>query len=241
MLPGPFAPWTPQRPLHLYATMRSASEVGGDLYDHFTMHDGRLCFMIGDVSGKGAAAAMFMARMRSLVRLSIDLWERFTPREVAPSTVMRAVNRELFAENGERMFVTLFLGFFDAATGSVVYANAGHPLPCVIRAGDPVDTVPGRPDPPIGVRPDMEYVERTMTLCPGDVLFAYTDGVTEAGNGGEELFGEERLQQVLRAAHGRSPVQVVEAVAGAVARFTGGAAPTDDMTMLSLQWQPITT
>jgi len=238
MLPAPFPGWTPQRPLRLHASMRSASEVGGDLYDHFAMEDGRVCFMIGDVSGKGAAAAMFMARMRSLVRLATGLWERFTPHKATPSEIVRAVNSELFAENGERMFVTLLVGFIDIRSGRVVYTNAGHPAAWLIPAEGPLVRVAGPPETPIGVRPDVRYSERSTVLDPGETLFAFTDGVTEAASARGDLFGEDRLREVLESARGCMPAQIVAAVDGAVARFTGDAPPADDMTMLSLQWLP---
>jgi sigma-B regulation protein RsbU (phosphoserine phosphatase) len=239
MLPGPFPSWTAQRPLSLHASMRSASEVGGDIYDHFAMDDGRVCFMVGDVSGKGAAAAMFMARMRSLVRLATGLWARFTPDRATPSKIVRAVNAELFAENGERMFVTLLLGFIDTASGQVAYTNAGHPAAWVIPADGPLARLAGPPEPPIGVRPDVEYSERSTVLTPGEILFAFTDGVTEAASDAGDLFGDERLEAVLEASRQATPAQLVAAVDEAVARFTGEAAPADDMTMLALQWQPL--
>ena len=238
MLPPRFPEWTAARPVHLHAAMEPAREVGGDLYDMFWMDDGRLCFMVGDVSGKGAAAAMFMARMRSLVRLAVGLWQRFDRANVTPSAVARAVNRELFEENSGRMFVTLFLGFLDPATGRIAFANAGHPAPFVIPGKGELRRVDEKPEPPLGVRVDMAYTERSVDLVPGDSLFVFSDGVTDAADGEETLFGEARLGQVLDASRGDGVAALVDAVSRAVHAFGGAEPRADDVTMLALQWSP---
>ncbi|HET7731879.1 MAG TPA: SpoIIE family protein phosphatase [Usitatibacter sp.] len=238
MLPPRFPQWTAERPVHLHAAMEPAREVGGDLYDMFWMDDGRLCFMVGDVSGKGAAAAMFMARMRSLVRMSVSLWQRFAPRTATPSAVARAVNGELFEENTGRMFVTLFLGFLDPYNGRLAYANAGHPPPFMMPRREALRRVVAQPEPPLGVRRDMAYSERTLDLAPGDALFIFSDGVTDAADVGEALFGEARLEQVLEDSRDGSVEDMVGAVRAAVDAFSGEAGRSDDVTMLALRWQP---
>ncbi|MDO8534104.1 MAG: response regulator, partial [Xanthobacteraceae bacterium] len=131
MLPHAFPAWSQEEPVQVHALMEPAREVGGDLYDFFYAGGGMFCFLVGDVSGKGAPAAMFMARTRSLVRIAVELWRRFAAEDTTPARIAEAVNRELYQDNRELMFVTLFLGFLDTRTGVLAYTNAGHPAPHV--------------------------------------------------------------------------------------------------------------
>ena len=133
MLPLVFPACTPEQPVEIHALMEPAREVGGDLYDFFYASEHLFCFLVGDVSGKGAAAAMFMARTRSLVRMAVQLWRKTSDNQITPMRIVEAVNHELCQNNRDRMFVTLFLGVLDTKTGVLTYVNAGH-LPPVRAA-----------------------------------------------------------------------------------------------------------
>jgi sigma-B regulation protein RsbU (phosphoserine phosphatase) len=216
--------------------MDPAREVGGDLYDAFYAPDGLFCFLVGDVSGKGAAAGMFMARTRSLVRMAVvELWPRLAEDERSPAYIAEAVNRELCQDNRERMFVTLFLGFLDVHSGVLTYINAGHPVPYLLCARGELQRIDGKPQAPLAVRAGTRYQIRTVTLEHGDALFACTDGVVEAMNGAGELYSPDRLEAQLRAAVDAAPETMVHAIKLNVDAFTGAAPKADDVTMLAVR------
>jgi phosphoserine phosphatase RsbU/P len=238
MLPLIFPACTPEQPVEIHALMEPAREVGGDLYDFFYAAEHLFCFLVGDVSGKGAAAAMFMARTRSLVRMAIQLWRKTSGDQISPVRIIEAVNHELCQNNRDRMFVTLFLGVLDTKTGLLTYVNAGHLAPCVLHFSGGIKSVSDKPAMPLAVRASAAYQERTATLLPDDTLFVFSDGVTEAMNAADELYGNERLQADLCAASTLTPEEVVRAVKVKIDAFTGEAPQSDDVTMLALRWQP---
>jgi sigma-B regulation protein RsbU (phosphoserine phosphatase) len=238
MLPSAYPAWSPEQPVQVYALMDPARQVGGDLYDFFPVTDGVYCFLVGDVSGKGAPAAMFMARTRSLVRMAIELWRRLGADPMTPARIAEAVNRELCQNNRDRMFVTLFLGVLDTKSGALTYVNAGHLSPCVLHASGSIERVDGKPAPPLAVRAGTAYQDRTVSLLPDDTIFLFTDGVTEAMNVAEELYGNDRLDAALCAASALTPEEMVRAIKAQVDIFTGEAPKVDDVTMLALRWQP---
>ena len=238
MLPLVFPACTPEQPVEIHALMEPARDVGGDLYDFFHAAEHLFCFLVGDVSGKGAAAAMFMARTRSLVRMAVQLWWRTSGDQLAPVRIIEAVNHEVCQNNRDRMFVTLFLGVLDTKTGVITYVNAGHLAPCVLHASGTIEFVSDKPAMPLAVRAAAAYRERTVTLLPGDSVFVFSDGVTEAMNVTDELYGNERLQADLRAASALTPEEMVRAIKTKVDVFTAEAPQSDDVTMLALRWQP---
>ena len=238
MLPLVFPACTPEQPLEIHALMEPAREVGGDLYDFFHASEHLFCFLVGDVSGKGAAAAMFMARTRSLVRMAVQLWRKTSGDQITPVRIIEAVNQELCQNNRDRMFVTLFLGVLDTKTGLLTYVNAGHLAPCVLHASGSIESVNEKPAMPLAVRAGTAYQERTVSLLPGDTVFVFSDGVTEAMNAADEFYGNERLQADLRAASALAPEEIVRAIKAKVHGFTGEAPQSDDVTMLALRWQP---
>ncbi len=238
MLPSTFPEWSPEHPVAVHALIDPAREVGGDLYDFFYTGDGVFCFLVGDVSGKGAPAAMFMARTRSLVRMAATLRSSLGGGAGTPAQIMSAVNRELCLDNRDRMFVTLFLGMLDTRTGVLAYSNAGHPLPHLLGASGAAVRIDGKPEVPLAVRADFAYHARSLALQPGDAIFVCTDGVTEATNGNEERYADERLNADLRAACTLSPESMVRAVKERVDAFTGAAQKADDVAMLALRWEP---
>ncbi len=239
MLPSRFPAVSPQQPVQVHALMDPAREVGGDLYDAFYASDGLFCLLVGDVSGKGAAAGMFMARTRSLVRMAVaELLPRLAPDERTPAQIAEAVNRELCQDNRERMFVTLFLGFFDVRDGTLAYINAGHPLPYLRRSSGKLEQVTGKPQAPLAVRTGTRYQNQAVSLRPGDTLLVCTDGVVEAMNEAGELYGAARLEALLHAAGSEPPQALVEALKCDIDAFAGSAPKADDVTLLALRLWP---
>jgi sigma-B regulation protein RsbU (phosphoserine phosphatase) len=238
MLPLIFPACTPEQPVEIHALMEPAREVGGDLYDFFYATEHLFCFLVGDVSGKGAAAAMFMARTRSLIRMAVQLWRKTNGNQISPMLIIEAVNHELCQDNRDRMFVTLFLGMLDTKTGVLTYVNAGHLAPCLLHDSSGIEPINGKPAMPLAVRAGAAYRERTVTLLPDDTVFVFSDGVTEAMNVADEFYGNERLHGDLSAASALTPEEMVRAIKVKVDVFTGEAPKSDDVTMLALRWQP---
>lgn len=241
MLPRQFPSCSPSHPVAVHAVMEPAREVGGDLYDCFYAGENAFCFLVGDVSGKGASAAMFMARARSLVRISVNLWREWRGDEIDPGTMLEAVNRELCQNNDDRMFVTMFLGLIDTRSGLVSFVNAGHPPPYLVSANGDTRQIDAKPAMPLGVRHQTRFQTRTLEIHPGDAMFVCSDGVFEALNDKGDLFSIERLSQLLRGANRAEPLEMVRVIKDAVDTFIGGAPRTDDVTALALRWQPAKT
>jgi sigma-B regulation protein RsbU (phosphoserine phosphatase) len=238
MLPRNFPVCSADQPMSVHAVMHAAREVGGDLYDYFYAGENTFCFLVGDVSGKGASAAMFMARTRSLLRMTVDLWRQWRADPIEPGQLMEAVNRELCQNNDERMFVTLFLGLFETRTGVLSFVNAGHPAPHLLSADGDTGQIAAKPALPLGVRSHAKFEGRTLALAAGDALFVCSDGVFEALNEKGELFSIERLNQELIAANAEDPIEIIRVVKNAVDVFTGTAPKADDVTALALRWRP---
>jgi sigma-B regulation protein RsbU (phosphoserine phosphatase) len=241
MLPNQFPICSPSHPVAVHAVMQPAREVGGDLYDCFYAGDHTFCFLVGDVSGKGASAAMFMARARSLVRISVNLWREWRTDDIDPGALAEAVNRELCQNNDDRMFITLFLGLIDTRSGLVSFVNAGHPPPHLLSSGGETRQIDARPAMPLGVRRQARYPTRTLAIQPGDALFVCSDGVFEALNDKGDLFSIERLSRLLREANAAEPLEMVRVIKEAVDAFTGSAPRADDVTALALRWHPAET
>jgi len=238
MLPRLFPACTAGQPVEVFALMEPAREVGGDLYDCFYAAEHLFCFLVGDVSGKGAPAAMFMARTRSLVRLAIELSLKMGVEPLLPAQIAEAVNRELCQNNDDRMFVTLFLGLLDTRTGLLACTNAGHPLPHLLRASGDIGLLDCKPEIPLGVRGKTSYRSVTVPIGPGDAVFVVSDGVVEAMNAAGELYTLERLNDDLSGAAATSAEELVRKVADNVNAFTGAAQKADDVTALAMRWRP---
>jgi phosphoserine phosphatase RsbU/P len=234
MVPTVFPLPTSEWPIEIFAMMEPAREVGGDLYDFFHCADGSLCFFIGDVSGKGVPAALHMARTKNLVRLITRLARTAEGNALDPGDILGMVNLELCQDNAGMMFVTLFLCILHPATGELRYCNAGHNPPYRLdgRALEPVALGKGRP---LGLRKISAYGTARLELRPGETLYLYTDGITEATNRSGELFTEQRLETVLREAAGNGTRKIVEAVSGAVHLFVAGAPQSDDITAMAVR------
>ena len=214
-------------PFELNALLRPARVVGGDLYSYVVSGDGRLCFLIGDVSDKGIPAALFMARTITSANSHASAIEQ-------PEQLLRQLNADLCAGNDDCMFVTLLCGVLDLATGRLLLASAGHDAPIRIGAGGAV-RIEVETGGPLGLDPDMTFPPAEAQLAAGETVVLYTDGVTEALDPDGRLYGEERLFDAL-AQCDRHPAGTVAAVVADVAQFSGGAAQADDMTLLVLRW-----
>jgi sigma-B regulation protein RsbU (phosphoserine phosphatase) len=229
ILPKLFPAFPERTEFEVYASIEPAKEVGGDLYDFFFVDDTHFCFLLGDVSGKGVPAAFFMAVTKTLLKVVAE-------KGLDPGQILTKVNSDLAAENESCMFVTLFLAIIDIETGETRYANAGHNPPIYLPCGGTPEWIPPFGEPVAGVMAGMEYSTKTMTLGPGDVIFIYTDGVTEAMDPEQNLYSEERLMQTVAQASDRLAPTLVKTVNESVAAFARGAEQSDDITMLAMQY-----
>jgi len=225
ILPRGFPPFPERSELEIYATMEPAREVGGDFYDFFLVDQDHLGLVIGDVSGKGVPAALFMAMSRTLLK-SIAL------EGAAPGDCLRRVNRLLCLDNSSEMFVSLFYGVLDLRNGALTYANGGHNPPALIRASASVEALPGTGGVVLAALPDSVYSANTVTLHRGDGLCLYTDGVTEAMDSAQRMYSADALHALLAQSPTASAESIVHAVVQAVRRHAGETAQSDDITVL---------
>lgn len=233
MLPQVFPEPTRQFPIDIHGHIQPAREVGGDLYDFFSIDGELLCFFVGDVSGKGMPAALFMARTKSLVRVVTEFMNDRSG-SVSPADVVGRVNRELCQNNSDMMFVTLFFGLLKLETGEVWYCNAGHNPPYRI-AGETVAALDDGKGIMLGVQPEARYQTGMLTLMPGDALYLFSDGVTEAIDATGALFSDDRLEAALYSVRGQSSRAIVETVNDKLRTFVGPVGAFDDITMLALR------
>ncbi len=203
---------------------RPAREVAGDYYDLIPLDEGQLGLVIADVSGKGMAAALFMALTRSVIRAC-------TGRTPSPADGIAQANRLICADSSEGMFVSLFYGLLDPRSGQLTYVNAGHNPPLLYRQGQDELTELGRTGIILGVLEEATFEQRTIQLRPGDLLLLYTDGVTEATDAQGQEFGKHRLQSFMHQWRGAPAAEIVVALEQAVAEFVGTAAASDDITI----------
>jgi sigma-B regulation protein RsbU (phosphoserine phosphatase) len=233
MLPRVFPAFPDRKELELYAVLEPALEIGGDLYDFFLVDDHRLCFVIGDVSGNGVPAALFMAMTKIMVKTR-------AASDPSPASIVTHVNDALSADNDSCMFVTLYLGILNLRDGTLLMTNAGHNPPLLKRQDGQFEWLTGIDGPMVGPMAGIAFKETTIQLGPGDELFLYTDGVTEADNRRRELFGNDRLKRVLTQSRAVSVVDRLDEVMQAVRTFAGDAPQADDITMLGLRYHGVT-
>jgi adenylate cyclase len=231
MLPAPRSLFAAERRFGLDALLVPARTVGGDFYDCFMIDQHRLFFVVGDVSGKGLPASLFMALAKSLIK-SIAL----RAENADPGAILVRANAEISRDNPESLFVTVFAGVLDTRTGSLAYSNAGHEPPLALPPGGAVLAVEHAGGPPLCVIDGFEYPTGHRDLAVGEWLCVATDGVTEAMNAGRGLYGAQRLRAVLGRMDGASPQSVVQEVAADVHRFAEGAEQSDDLTLLCVRW-----
>lgn len=227
MLPRIFPAFPAQKEFDIYAMTNPAKEVGGDFYDFFLVDDDHLAVVVADVSGKGIPAALFMVIAKTLIK---DHAQRGT----SPDVVFTEVNRLLCEANDEGMFVTAWLGVLELSTGHLSYVNAGHNPPLLRRAGGGYDYLRTRSGFVLAGVEETRYHSCSLELAPGDALFLYTDGVTEATDAEKQLYGEERLAAALNSHKDYAPKELLSAVRDDVEAFVGQAPQFDDITVLSL-------
>ncbi|MBU1138651.1 MAG: SpoIIE family protein phosphatase [Proteobacteria bacterium] len=212
---------------HIRALLQPAKAVGGDFYDYFTLPGNKLCLLIADVADKGIPAALFMAAVKTFLSIKAkDLKEL--------RQILTAVNKEVIDNNDSCMFVTLFCGILDLQTNTMEYSLAGHEPPMLLRNNNTLERLDQAHCPALGLDEESDYTSATTTLSAGDALLLFTDGVTEAMNNAEELFGEERLQETLLRCLQRTPAGLLNSVENGLAAFTGSNPQHDDITMLCL-------
>ena len=230
MLPCIFPAFPERSEIDIYATMEPAKEVGGDFYDFFMVDDTHLAIVMADVSGKGVPAALFMVIGKTLIK------DHTTPgRDLGK--VFTEVNQILCESNSEELFITAFEGVLDLVTGEFVYVNAGHEMPFICKAGGNFESYKIRAAFVLAGMEGMKYRAGSMMLEPGDKIFQYTDGVTEATNVNNELYGMERLGTILNKVKNGTPHDILPAVKKDIDEFVGEAPQFDDITMLCLEYK----
>ena len=230
MLPCIFPAFPDRKEFDIYATMTPAKEVGGDFYDFFMVDETHLAIVMADVSGKGVPAALFMVIGKTLIK------DHTTPgRDLGE--VFSTVNNLLCEANSEGLFITAFEGVLDLVTGEFCFVNAGHEMPFICKAGASFEAYKIRPGFVLAGFEDMNYKAGSMTLDVGDLIFQYTDGVTEATNVENQLYGMERLEQVLNRVKDRTPSEILPEVKKDIDAFVGEAPQFDDITMLCVEYK----
>ena len=230
LLPAPRALFAGEPRFALEALLEPARSVGGDFYDCFMLDAHRVFFIVGDVSGKGLGASLFMALSKSLIK-SIALRAQDDP-----AAILERANAEISRDNLESLFVTAFAGVLDARTGRLTFCNAGHEPPIACAPGEAPVRVMQSGGPPLCVMPGYAYGSGQLDLPQGGWLCVVTDGVTEAMNDRSELYGTGRLLSVLRGLQSAAPETVIAAVRDDVRRFAGGAVQSDDMALVCVRW-----
>ena len=229
-LPSVFPPYPERRDFGIFASMDAAREVGGDFYDFCLTDPTHLMFLVADVSGKGIPGALFMMRAKTLIKNLVESGKSI-------DEVFTEANRGLCENNEAEMFVTAWMGLLDTETGLLQYVNAGHNPPLVRRRDGTVEYLRTRPNFILAGMEMTRYRKHELQLEKGDGLFVYTDGVTEAADTGDRLYGEERLRSVVAAFHG-SPEALCRTVRADIGEFTKGAEQSDDITMLCVNLNP---
>jgi phosphoserine phosphatase RsbU/P len=229
LLPKTFPPFPHRSEIEVYAEMLTAKEVGGDFYDFYFLDEDRLAFAVGDVSGKGIPAAIYMAVSRTLLKaVAFQVGN--------PGEVLRRLNTLLIPESDAATFVTVFFGVLNVRTGEVQFSNGGHNPPYLVRATGEVEQLPMTDGMLLGKITDAEYETKRLRLAKGDSIFVYTDGVSEAMDLEMNQYCEERLEAYLKTT-GTSPIRdIVQGSIADLKRHTGTAPQSDDITVLSLRY-----
>ena len=225
-------------PVTIHFLLEPARELGGDLCDFLFSDADTLWTGLGDVSGKGVAAAIFMARTWSVLRSLAGRAPRAAPEESDPGRVLAATNRELCKANETSMFCSVLLTRLHLSTGVLEYANAGHLPPYLLRADGRVEVIAAKPALPVGAMQDTVYTARSVELAPGDGLFIYSDGVTEAANAAGAQYGEERLARDLAELAQEDGRALLDGVLARVRAHCGETPQTDDIASVVLRWRP---
>lgn len=229
IMPKVFPPFPNRHDFDIFASMTAAKEVGGDFFDFFMINNDTLGFVIGDVSGKGIPAAIFMAVSRTLIRAT-------GLKGMSAGECMQYVNNLLCNESVSSMFVTVFYGIMNMKTGELEYANAGHNPPYLLRNNQTIEKLESTGDIILGCFEDKQFVSRKTTLNPNDGIVLYTDGVTEAFNMQEEEYGEARLEKLLVSLQPLTVETIINSIVKDVNVFATDVEQSDDITLLALKY-----
>ena len=232
MLPSTFPAFPTNDEFDIYASMDPAREVGGDFYDFFLVDDDHLCMVIADVSGKGIPAALFMMASKIILANNAKMGK-------SPAQILADTNTSICSNNDAEMFVTVWLGILELSTGRLVAANAGHEYPTIKHAGGSWELVHDKHGFVIGGMDGMHYKEYELMLEPGAKLFVYTDGLAEASDAEENMYGTDRMLAALNEVPDATPEETIEHMRESVDAFVGGAEQFDDLTMLCVSYRGI--
>jgi sigma-B regulation protein RsbU (phosphoserine phosphatase) len=228
MLPQNDAPFPDRQEFELRAMLIPAREVGGDFYDYFFINDDEICLIVGDVSGKGVPAALFMAVSKTMLKTSaMD--------DPSPASILTRVNDELSADNPSCMFVTVFLAVANVRTGNVRYSNAGHNPPYLLHKNGALTCLDQRHGPILGAMGGIAFKESTAEIRKGELIYVFTDGVTEAMDAGGQLYSEARLEEVLTQSNNTMATDLIQRSLDDVNAHAYGAEQSDDITVLAFR------
>ena len=230
MMPGVFPPFPDRHEFDIYAAVDPAREVGGDFYDFFFIDDDHLCLVMADVSGKGVPAALFMMGSKILIKNSAKLVKK-------PADILARANDAICENNEQDMFVTVWVGILELSTGKLTAANAGHEYPAVMRDEGKFEILRNKHGFIIGGMEGMSYQEHEIQMQPGDKIFLYTDGLPEATNSDNVLFGMERMLSALNENREKDPEGILNGIRDAVEDFVQDAEQFDDLTMMCVEYK----
>ncbi|NIS09428.1 MAG: SpoIIE family protein phosphatase [Candidatus Dadabacteria bacterium] len=229
ILPKDFPPFPQRSEFEIFASIEPAREVGGDFYDFFFLDDNKLFFIIGDVSDKGVPASLFMAVTKTLIKAVAT-----TDKQL--HEIVYKINNELYSDNEMSMFVSIFFGILDTGNGEITYTNAGHNAPLIIKSSGDVSFIEKTEGMALGAFENAKYSINKVKLDNNDIIFLYTDGVTEAANPKNELFGEQNLVSTLKKYSNLDAKGVIIEIEQVVKSFAGSEPQSDDITMLSIKY-----
>jgi len=229
IIPRQFPPFPGRTDFELYASMNAAKSVGGDFYDFFLIDEDHLGIVMADVSDKGIPAAIYMAVSRTIIHASAI-------KEMEPQECLYFSNNLLAKDNENSMFVTVFYGILNTKTGVMKYSNAGHNPPYILEKDGGIKLIEPTHDKVLGIIENCKFKTKSINLNPGDGLFLFTDGVTEAMNPDFKLYTEEKLEGLLAEIKEGSPEEIIDTVYKSVKDHASGAVQSDDITMLALRY-----
>jgi sigma-B regulation protein RsbU (phosphoserine phosphatase) len=229
IVPKIFPAFPERAEFDIYALLEPAKEVGGDLFDFFLLDNDHLCFTVGDVSGKGVPASLFMAVTKTLLKAKSSI-------NLGPDMILSQVNADLCEDNNSAMFVTVFLGILTISTGEICFSNGGHNPPYILRENGVVEAVPKIRGLALGIMKNAKYSTAPIRLAVGDSLVVYTDGVTEAMNPAGELLGDRRLREILSSFGIGTAKEAAGHILDKTRVFANGAKQSDDITILVLKY-----
>ena len=228
-LPNVFPPFPENKEFDIFASMEAAKEIGGDFYDFFFIDEARFAFLVGDVSGKGVPAALFMMTVKTLI-------DNLSQMDYSPKQLIELINKKICETNKQGFFVTLLFGIIDINTGEMSLINCGHNLPLIKRKSGHYGYLPLESNIPLGVFDDAEFNIYETVMKPEDIIYVYTDGVTEAINENNEMFGEKRLSDCLNNINETDGMIIADKVKSEIKTYTTSVAQSDDITMLIFKY-----